>query len=266
MSRERTYHFIHFLIIVLYIITAVAVSAGIGPFSQYDGLPGGGATLFGGFVVTVLGGLGVVRWLLARNWRKACQAAGLTATGDGLYPTFEGTIDGQRVRASVQKEHSVGDDGSSTFTVIEADLGEAIERGAVVSHTRSDGPDFEPFPISDPDGTASDRELVSAGDRKLAPVTITGEAGDALAAVDDLAQVYAGDAGAVIHQSRLGEGDSSPSEGYLLEFQRAFHRLDWGDNPSTVAHVSQGVVANRTAIDQQTAAVAAVADAVKSVI
>lgn len=266
MRRERVYHLIHFLIIVLFIIIAVAVSSGILPFIQYEGLPGGGATLFGGFVVTVLGGLVVVRWLLARNWRRACAAARLTATGDGWYPTFEGTIDGRRVRATVQKEQSVGDDGSSTYTVIEADLREAVQKGAVGSPTRGDGPDFEPFPISNPDGTAPDRELVAAGDRKLATVTITGEAGDALAAVDDLAQVYAGDAGAVVHQSGLGQGDSSPSEGYLLEFQRAFHRLDWADNPSTVAHVTQGVVADRTAIEQQAAAVAAVADAVDSVI
>jgi hypothetical protein len=262
MPRGRIYHAVHFLAVALAAGTFVAVMSGLAPLVQYRDLPFGGAVPFLALVVLIPGGFLAARALVARDWRRAARSAGLTAEGEGRYPTFSTTVDGRRVRAAVRHERRVGDDGGSTFAVVEADLARPADAGTVVSHTRGDGPDFEPFPITDPDATASDRDLVAAGDSTLAGAVITGPAGDALAAVDDLSQVYAGAAAAVVTGLEPGDGLRWENEKEAA-FRRGFGRLDWTSDAATVAHVAPAVPTSTHTIAQRVEAVAAVADAVE---
>jgi hypothetical protein len=102
---------------------------------------------------------------------------------------------------------------------------------------------------------------VAAGDHSLAEAVVTGRAGDALAEAEDLNQVFVGDAGSVV--TGLEPSGFGLESDKVAEFRRSFLRLDWADDPASVTHVTPGVTTSATAIERQTEAVAAVADAVE---
>jgi hypothetical protein len=255
MRRNKPYTGAYMMTLVLGFVGIVGVVSGVVPVVDGVSLPFGGVSVVVAFALLIGGGWVVLQRVQARHWRSAGRTAGLSATGDGRYPTFTGTVKGRSVRAAVCYEQR-GDRGGR-FTIVAAELNESATSGVVVSHTRDGGPELKPVSVADPDVTAD--PLVAAGQQALAGALVTGEGREALLAVDSCNQVYAGDAAPVV--GRLAREEPQRNRTKVERFLRdRFRTFDWADDPETVAHVTSGPVLDGETLRQQIEAVATLTD------
>jgi hypothetical protein len=211
------------------------------------------------------------RHLRSRYWAATAAEAGLSVEDAGLFaaPTAVGTVRGRRVRARIGSNAALKTGTSLNvgvrFTAVEADLPEPAAEGVVLGPTDQDVL-MTPYDVA-AFADAEAEALVATGTADgLADAVVGDRVRGALAEVDSLNQVYAGDAQAV--------GDAMPEDdripwgtypGVTTQVDAAHDETmaggDWLGGADWVSHVSRGTVLDGEALRAQLVAVVAVADA-----
>jgi len=224
-----------------------------GPFSLF-------AFAGGLFVIGAI----VVGKLRKRAWKRAGRQANLRPEGGGLIgsPDMVGTENGRTVRARTIKRRTSsggGESGSSksTFTIVEADLGEPPESGMVI--TRSDGEGLDDI------GSAGfDLETDSVGEfdvitrsPELTDAILTERARGALRRMSRSGAVFVGDAADVVLEA-VPDGDGMIT-GMVTDKIESKMKEKMGDSDA-VSIETKGPILDSEEMEAQIAAVAAVAD------
>lgn len=272
VSRDRAYGWAFFGGVLLVAVVVVSWYAPAGraavPFDvPVPPAPFGEYTPFVLVVGVMAGGWLVVRQLRSRNWKRAGTAADLAPEGGGLFgrTEFTGTVGGRSVRAFAHDRG--GDDGSTRYTVVQADLPEPAEDGAIVGPTGDGGPEVEPFQLEDAADASNDGLAAVGGSQAAAEAVVSGRAREALLDVERPGQVFVGDASVAFEDLER----SGIISGRNLDLRRSLeqkydegfdHAGEWTrETPSTVTHVTRGLVFDGDELRRQVEAVAAVADA-----
>lgn len=244
----------------------VAYSGNAEPYVSAAQLPGGGPHMFGGIVASWVLGAIVVDRLKTRDWKATGRAAGLDPEGTGLLgkPDLTGTAGGRTVRARTRKKKTSGggEGGSSksTFTVVEADLAGAADRGVIVGHGDASGT-VEFGDVATQATEVGDGIWAVGEDEALARELIDRRSRDALRAlaVDD--GLLVGDAAGMM-QSTLDEavGDSRGGSVFANALAGKATETMAGD-AATVSLETKGLVLDAGTLERRAEAVAAVADA-----
>jgi hypothetical protein len=227
-------------------------------------------------VVTVVGfalllAVRPARRLRRRYWRASATDVGLDATGGAFLgaTTFEGTVRGRNVRASIGQNGAFesGDHGrtATNYVVVEAALDRTPDAGVVLGPSEQHDA-FAAYDVATTPDAAADG-LVAVADRDgLADTVLTSAVDDRLHAVNDPSQVYAGDATAAA--DALPDDDRRPYEtspGVTTQVDAAHDDAlvggDWLGGPRWVSHVDRTILVDADALQARLDAVVAVADA-----
>jgi hypothetical protein len=245
----------------------LAYSGNAEPFVSAAQMPGGGATMFGGVAASWILGALVVGRLKTRDWKAAGRAAGLGPEGSGLLgkPDLTGTVGGRTVRARTRKKKtgSSGTEGGSsksTFTVVEADLAEAADRGVIVGH--GDASDAVAFgDVGTQTTEVGDGFWVVGAEEAFARELLDQRSRDALRALDVEDGLLVGDAAGMM-ESTLDEAMGDSRVGNFFASTLAGKALEkMAGDAATVSMETKGLVLDAGAVERRAEAVATVADA-----
>lgn len=230
MQTYKTYKGVAWGVIGLSVLAFGALVAVTGGFTEpYVSSPSSTVTTvgFGLAAAGLVGGLLALRFVEAWHWEAVGREVGLTPASTGLprpelardddaligKALLSGTVRGRAVRARVYTRSQ--DDGhdqggrSATFTVVEADLEQRADEGVIV-HSADGG--LTDIAEGAPDAH-DDWFAAFADDEAHAQALISGDAREALIAMEDFNHLFVGDARAVLHDAMPDVGDAVPDIG-----------------------------------------------------
>lgn len=214
----------------------------------------------------VVGAVGITL-MKRRAWRRAGARANLTPQGGGLLgnPALVGTADGRPVRArTIKQQTSGGGEGGSrksTFTVVEADLGEPATEGLVISPGGGDTADIGDVPVNLETETVGEFAVVGNSEG-LARDTLTTRARNELREPALLESVLVGNASDVLLEA-VPDSDGRLAGALTDGIERKIREKMAGD-AGTVRIKTKGMILDSEELDRQVTAVAAVADGFES--
>jgi len=243
--------------------------------------------LMGLIVAVGVAGLVVNRLVANWHWKAVGREVGLTPAEDGLPRStlshdddaligktiLSGRIRGQAVRARVYTRTKEDEDDdidsdtdtteSTTYTVVEVDLRLAPDEGAIVTQTHGKLMDVA-------EGTSTVRDgpfAVLADEEAHAEAITSGDAREALLAVDDFTHLFVGDAETTLEAATPNVGEKVPdiagfSVGSTVQ-SGLEHVVGWlviGDG-RTVTHRTEGVILDPDELERQVEMVVTVAEA-----
>ena len=256
------------------VVAAASIAAYTGnatPYVAPSQLPGGttdaGAYMFGSILVVGFGGAALMPLVAGDSWQDMDEETDLTLGESGVTGrgTYTGVIDGRQVRARTERrktgQKTEGGSSYTTYTITEADLDAPLESGIILRRqTEEDGR----MDVSDSsiEQAVVDGEFVLTGveSERLAREVLTREVREALRAVENLKTLTIGAASEVITEELPSMGDSMVG-GFLEDKMEAAITKNVGGTPTTVGIETSGVLGDPSALDDRTAAVAAVANA-----
>jgi hypothetical protein len=256
------------------VVAAASIAAYTGnatPYVAPSQLPGGttdaGAYMFGSILVVGFGGAALMALGVGDSWQDMDEETDLTLGESGVTGrgTYTGVIDGREVRARTERrktgQKTEGGSSYTTYTITEADLDAPLESGIILRRqTEEDGR----MDVSDSsiEQAVVDGEFVLTGveSERLAREVLTREVRGALRAVENLKTLTIGAASEVVADELPSMGDSMVG-GFLEDKMEAAMTKNVGGSPTTVGIETSGVLGDPSALDDRTAAVAAVADA-----
>jgi len=250
----------------------LSIAAGIGtifgvfePVVSVEDVPYGPLGAFGFMFASIITGMFVIGRLRKRAWKAAGRDAGLEPENGGLIgtPDLEGTIRGRGVRLhkyTVSKGGGgEGGSNSQTYTLVEADLAQPVERGFFLGS--DEGPENS-AETDMPDELQTHRiagEYYAFGDVSAegASRLFTNEVRDAF---------RAGAGGVVVGDPTDAIMSAAPDDGgffvnSIADLAESKIRDTEGFDQTTVAHTRKGLMMNPERMEAQIDAAAAVAEA-----
>ncbi len=236
------------------------------PYVSLAEVPYGPPGVFGAMIaVIMLGGI-VIGWLKKRSWRAAGRELGVEPTSGSLIgtPTLEGTIRGRTVRLSTYSVSTGGGgrgSSSQTYTLVEAELAQPVERGFFL------GPDAGPTNSAETDVPDELRRKRIAGEyyatgeisKEAASRLLTNEVRDAFRA--GAGSVVVGDPTDAIMSLMPDGDDAGLLGGAVSSLTESAFRDQEGFEETTVAHTRKGLLLEPELLEPQIDAVVAVAEA-----
>jgi hypothetical protein len=232
------------------------------PYLTLADLPVAPIRAAAGLVALALVGVYAIDRLKVRDWRTTGEAAGLHPRGGGLIggtPRLVGSVGGRPVRARTVTRSGDGPlSRSSTYTVVEADLGEPAAEGLVLLWGDAGGerltgayPELSVVDVDD--------EFGAVGREDLARGIVASRAGNALRELRSPGAMYVGDVGAL-----LAEATGDPADAGLVGLLGDSPGDELPGDAGTVSTETRGVLLDADTVERQAAAVAGVADAFES--
>lgn len=238
------------------------------------------------------GGFALLGFVESWQWEAAGREVGLTPAEDGLprglsqnddslvgKAVLSGRIRGRPVRARTytknleneeDEEHVEDEDRRSniTFTVVETDLNRAVDGGVIANPAGGGLTDS-----ADGGADAYDEPLAAiSDDESHARAIISGDAREALLEMEELGQLFVGDAETVFQEALPEVGDSVPdiagfSVGSMVQSGIATLVAQTGieGDEQTVSHRVEGTVLDADELERQVEAVVTVADVYEEV-
>lgn len=217
-------------------------------------------------IVVGFGGAGLLSVLSGSPWKKMQDGANLTLEDSGIFGngTYTGVIRGRPVRARTKKrktgQSTEGGSNKTTYTITEADLRGATDRGILISRDNSDSGRVD-VGESTVDQTVINGEFVVTGaeSEQFARELLTQEAREAIRALEESNSLTIGDAGEAVI-SELPAPDSKIA-GFLTGKLTENLATKLGGSATTVAIETKGTLGDSAELNRRITAVAAVADA-----
>lgn len=236
------------------------------PYVSQSQLPGSPGHAFAGIVVMVLVAAVFAGYLDKRAWTAMGRRAGLETEGGGLtgIPDLAGTVRGRPVRAhTYEVSRGGGGEGSrssTTYTVVEADVGEDIEFGAVVE--TADGGEAPPTTESTQMVTVDGYKIWGDVSEDLAREILGDRVREALSTVDLSTAIRVGDPTRTMMDTIPDDADSMMARAASSMFSQAGAQRQQGTDTATVSCRTQGLLVDADELDRRLDAVATVAEAV----
>lgn len=270
MRKHTLYKAVTFGLVLLSVAAIIAAYTGtLEPLVSPSQVPGGEAFLFGGIVVVVLVGVVVNVVIVNRSWKAMGEQANLTPESGGLpigKPDLTGTVNGRAVRARTLtrgegSSATEGTNSSVTYTIVEADLAEPVEDGLVIG--LQDGESDERLDVGNGSvmTTAIDDtfHVVGGGSEDRAKAVLSQRSRNALLDVEELGSLTVGNPIDSVLDAVPDTPGSFIGDAVAGKMESAIRERFPGD-ARTVAHESKGVLLDPDELEQQAAAVAALAE------
>jgi hypothetical protein len=225
-------------------------------------------------LVLMLAGAGILvvrpsRFVRRRYWRLTATEAGLGSPTQNTSGTAEytGTVQGRTIRArtgSTNALTSPSSQSTGTYTVVEAKLEHTAADGVVVGQ-RAQNALVTPYDVATYADCERDGVVAVSNDDDLAESILTDSLRDALSAVDDLHQLYVGNAKVAADSLPADDRTVVGTPPGITRAVDAAHDPDmtggdWLGGNKWVTHVSDGMILDSDELQRQAEAVATAAD------
>lgn len=278
MEKYETYKYVTWVLMGVAAVAAggylIAMGKRVQPF------------IMGAIIAVGVGGLVANRLVANWHWEAVGREVGLTPAEDGLPRStltheddsligksiLSGRIAGRAVRARVYTRTREDEDedndidstnDSTTHTVIEADLNLSPDRGAIVTRAHGDLTDV----VEDAPAVHGDRFAVLADEEAHAEALTSGDAREALLAVEGFTRLFVGDAETTLKEATPNIGEKVPdvagfSVGSMVQ-SGLESMMGWAvlGDARTVTHRTEGVILDPDELERQVEAVVRVAEA-----